>query len=50
VLAHPVFARADEMLPELIEMGLRGIEVYHSRHDAQTTEHYEQVAKKYRKN
>jgi hypothetical protein len=47
VLAHPVFARADEMLPELIEMGLRGIEVYHSSHDAQTTEHYEEVAKKY---
>lgn len=47
VLAHPVFARADEMLPKLVEMGLRGIEVYHSSHDAQTTEHYEQVAKKY---
>ena len=47
VLAHPVFARADEMLPELIEMGLRGVEVYHSKHDAQTTKHYEQVAKKY---
>jgi hypothetical protein len=48
VLAHPVFARADDMLPDLIEMGLMGIEVYHSRHDAQTTEHYKQLAKKYR--
>jgi len=47
VLAHPIFARADEMLPELIEMGLHGIEVYHSRHDAKTTEHYEEIAKKY---
>jgi predicted metal-dependent phosphoesterase TrpH len=47
VLAHPVFARADDMLPELIEMGLRGIEVYHSNHDAKTTEHYEEIAKKY---
>ena len=47
VLAHPVFARADDMLPELVEQGLRGIEVYHSRHDASTTRHYKQLAKKY---
>lgn len=47
VLAHPLFARADHLLPELVEDGLRGIEVYHSKHDATTTEHYEQLAKKY---
>jgi len=47
VLAHPVFARADDMLPELVELGLSGIEVYHSRHDAQTTKYYEQLAQKY---
>jgi hypothetical protein len=46
-LAHPVFARADDMLPELVEQGLRGIEVYHTKHDAQTTRHYEQLARKY---
>lgn len=47
VLAHPMYARADDMLPELVEQGLRGIEVYHSRHDASTTKHYKQLAKKY---
>ena len=47
VLAHPIYARADNMLPELVEQGLRGLEVYHSRHDAATTKHYEQLAKKY---
>lgn len=47
VLAHPLFARADHLLPKLVEEGLRGIEVYHSKHDAATTEHYEQLAHKY---
>ncbi len=47
VLAHPVFAHADDMLPELAELGLGGIEVYHSKHDAQTTKYYEQLAQKY---
>ena len=46
-LAHPLFARADDVLPELVEQGLRGIEVYHTKHDAQTIEHYEQLAQKY---
>ena len=47
VLAHPLYARADDMLPELVEQGLRGIEVYHSKHDASTTKHYKQLAEKY---
>jgi len=47
VLAHPVFAHADDMFPELVEFGLRGIEVYHSKHDAQATKYYEQLAQKY---
>ena len=47
VLAHPVFARADDLLPELIEAGLRGLEVYHTKHDASVTKHYEELARKY---
>lgn len=47
VLAHPLYARADNMLPELVEHGLRGIEIYHSKHDASTTRHYKQLAQKY---
>jgi len=47
VLAHPMYARADEMLPELIKQGLRGLEVYHTKHDAETTRHYKKLAEKY---
>jgi hypothetical protein len=46
-LAHPVFARTDEVLPELVDQGLQAIEVYHSKHDAADTRHFEQLAKKY---
>jgi predicted metal-dependent phosphoesterase TrpH len=46
-LAHPVFARTDEILPELVDQGLQAIEVYHSKHDATDTRHFEQLAKKY---
>jgi len=46
-LAHPVFARIDEVLPELVDKGLQAIEAYHSKHDATATRHFEQLAKKY---
>jgi len=46
-LAHPVFARTDEVLPELVDQGLQAIEVYHSKHDVAATRHFEQLAKKY---
>lgn len=47
VLAHPVFARADDMLQELVGLGLRGIEAYHVKQNASTTKHYEQLAQKH---
>jgi predicted metal-dependent phosphoesterase TrpH len=46
-LAHPVFARTDEILPDLVDQGLQAIEVYHSKHDAADTRHFEELAKKY---
>lgn len=46
VLVHPVFAHADNMLPKLVEDGLRGIEVYHSKHNATVTKHYMRLARK----
>jgi hypothetical protein len=46
-LAHPVFSRTDEALPELVDKGLQAIEVYHSRHDVMATRHFEELAKKY---
>jgi hypothetical protein len=47
VLAHPVFARGDHMLPQLVEEGLRGIEVYHSKHDAAMIRRYKRLARRY---
>jgi len=47
VLVHPVFAHVDDMLPKLVEDGLGGIEVYHSKHDAKVTKHYTRLARKY---
>jgi predicted metal-dependent phosphoesterase TrpH len=58
VLAHPVFfdrlgaIRAplplDEMLPELLDAGLMGIEVYYPSYDAVTMEYLMGVARRYR--
>lgn len=47
VLAHPGLNRTDEMIPELVEAGLDGIECYHTKHPPSTTEHYLRVAKRY---
>lgn len=48
VLAHPGLNDADEMIPELVEAGLRGIEVFHYDHTAEDVVHYLQVAGEYR--
>lgn len=47
VLAHPVFSKVDDRLPELVKVGLRGIEAYHTKHDQATTKHYVELAQKY---
>ncbi len=47
VLAHPIFAQADEMLPAYVELGLRGLEVYHIKHDESANRRYEELARKY---
>jgi predicted metal-dependent phosphoesterase TrpH len=46
-LAHPLFTRVDEVLPKLVDQGLQALEVYHSRHDATATGHFEELARKY---
>jgi hypothetical protein len=45
VMAHPNVTDKDECIPELIEYGLRGIEVYHTDHKPGVTKHYETLAK-----
>ena len=47
VLAHPGLNRTDEIIPELAAAGLDGIECFHSKHSATTSNHYLQMADKY---
>lgn len=44
VLAHPGLNNIDEMIPELIIAGLKGIEVYHFEHTEEEKEHYRKIA------
>jgi predicted metal-dependent phosphoesterase TrpH len=46
VLAHPGTLRHDEFIPDLIEMGLDGIEAYHSQHSRSDINHYKNMARK----
>lgn len=48
-LAHPVRVREDvaAVLPSLVDAGLNGLEVYHSDHDAATTECDPSLARRY---
>ena len=39
-LAHPHRLVEDHWIPELVEMGIQGIEVYHSDHDSRVTQKY----------
>ncbi|MBL7085312.1 MAG: PHP domain-containing protein [Candidatus Omnitrophica bacterium] len=47
VLAHPYSIGNDELIPELAQLGLRGIEVYYPEQHRATSEHYKNLAKKY---
>ncbi|RJX21097.1 MAG: PHP domain-containing protein [Desulforudis sp.] len=47
VLAHPGTANADGLIPELIELGLKGLEVYHPEHDPDCIEHYLRLCQRY---
>lgn len=47
ILAHPGTSHRDELLPEFMEMGIDGIEAYHSQYDRFQTNHYVSWAKKY---
>ncbi len=44
VWAHPGMAKADNLLGELIEAGLQGLEVYHPEHDYDIQEKYKTMA------
>jgi len=48
VLAHPGLNRSDEVIPAMVEAGLDGIECFHTKHTASTSQHYLQIAERFR--
>lgn len=48
VLAHPYFAEINkDMIQHLVELGLKGIEVYHSKHSASDMERFKNYASEF---
>jgi predicted metal-dependent phosphoesterase TrpH len=47
VMAHPGLNRSDEVIPDLVEAGLDGIECFHTKHPAPTAEHYLRIAQRF---
>ncbi len=46
VFAHPGTCRSQHVIYDFLDMGLDGIEAYHSQHDRNMTTHYMNLAKK----
>ncbi len=46
VLAHPKLVHVDKMIPELVRLGLRGIEVFYSKHTPEDVERYLAIAER----
>jgi len=47
VMAHPGLNRTDEVIPELVESGLDGIECFHTKHTTAIAEHYLEIADRF---
>ena len=47
VLAHPMVTQVDELIPQMVEAGLDGVEVYYPNVSNNITEFYEGIAKKH---
>ncbi|OGC06301.1 hypothetical protein A2526_04200 [candidate division WOR-1 bacterium RIFOXYD2_FULL_36_8] len=46
VFAHPGLSNCDNIIPELISVGLRGLEVFYPSHKAEQVERYKAIAQK----
>ena len=46
VLAHPGTLKRDDLIPGFIAAGMRGIEVYHPKHNKWLADHYKQMTEK----
>lgn len=44
VIAHPGLTKIDNMLPKLIEQGMKGIEAFHAEHSSSVAQYYERYA------
>lgn len=44
ILAHPGVTRCDEVIPDLVEAGLGGLEAYHAEHSQSDRDHYANLA------
>lgn len=47
VMAHPMVTNRDDLIPELVDAGLGGMEVYYPNWSANTIHRYEQIARHY---
>jgi hypothetical protein len=47
VMAHPGLNRSDEVIPDLVEAGMDGIECFHTKHSTAVSERYLEIADKY---
>lgn len=47
VLAHPGRLRDEAIIGELVDRGLRGLEVFYPRHDANLVHHFREIARRY---
>ena len=47
VMAHPGLNRSDEIIPDLVDAGLDGIECFHTKHSTAMSERYLEIADKY---
>lgn len=46
VMAHPGLNRVDDSIPRMVDAGLDGLECYHTKHSASTSEHYTAMAQR----
>jgi predicted metal-dependent phosphoesterase TrpH len=47
VMAHPGLNRTDDIIPDLVDAGLDGIECFHTKHSTVMAERYLEIAEKY---
>jgi predicted metal-dependent phosphoesterase TrpH len=46
-MAHPGLNRTDEVIPDLVDAGLDGIECFHTKHSPTTSAHYLALAERF---